>query len=143
MRRKRIVRRTAGVLTVLLVVMTVVSSMVYQAMLPQVRTLRYEGTVGRLLDGYGLWEVLAWVPVSCTFPGSQENTVCLYRVWDRPGQWSSSEYYVEEIEAPVIDRRPDTVLLADGCLSYFETLVCETSLPLSDGETVQWLNPEE
>lgn len=143
MRRKRMVRWAAGILTVLLVVMTVVSGMVYQAMLPQVRTLRYEGTVGRLLDGYGLWEVLAWVPVSCTFPGSQENMVCLYRMRERPGQWSSSEYYVEEIEAPVIDRNGDIVLLPDGYLSYFETLVCETSLPLSGGETVQWLNAGE
>lgn len=106
--------------------MTVVSSMVYQGMLPQVRTLRYEGTVGKLLDGYGLWEVLAWVPISCTFPSGQENTVCLYRLWDRPGPWSNSEYYVEKIEASVIDRREDAVLLADGCLSYFEILVCET-----------------
>ena len=143
MRRKRIVRWAAGILTALLIVMTAVSGSVYEAMMPKVRTLQYEGTVGRLLDGYGLWEILAWVPIECVFPGSQADTVCVYRMCERPGQWNSLENYVERIEAPVVDRNGDIVLLPDGYLFYFETLVCETSLPLSGGETVRWLNAGE
>ena len=42
----------------------------------------------------------------------------------------------------MLDEREDAVLVEDLYLSYYETLVCETSLPLSNGQTVIWLNPE-
>lgn len=140
MRRKQIVRWAAGVLMVTLIALTVISNMVYQSMLPKVRTLNYEATVGELLDGYGLWELIAWVPVECVFPSEQENVVYFYRMCERPGQWSHRENYVEQIQVRIIDRREDAVLVDEKFLSYAETLVCETNLPLSDGEVVSWLN---
>ena len=51
------------------------------------------------------------------------------------------EYYAEAQEVPVLDEREDAVLVEDLYLSYYETLVCETSMPLSNGQTVIWLNP--
>ena len=98
--------------------------------------------IGELLDGYGLWETFAWIPKECVFPGSSEDTVCLYRIWQRAGQFTSMEYYAEAQEVPVLDEREDAVLVEDLYLSYYETLVCETSQPLSNGQTVIWLNPE-
>jgi len=142
MRRKQIVRWVAGGVTVLLLVLTVISNMVYQAMLPKVRTLTYEATVGELLDGYGLWELIAWVPVECAFPSDQENVVYFYRMCERPGLWSQRENYVEQIQARIIDRREDAVLVEEGVLYYAETLVCETNLPLRDGDVVSWSNPD-
>lgn len=143
MKRKRIVRWAAGVLTALLIILTAVSGAVYEALLPKVRTRPYEATVGRLLDGYGLWELLKWVPVECAFPSGRENVVYLYRIRERPGLWSERENYVEQLEMTVLDRNGDIVLVDGAYMDYAETLVCETSLPLSDGETVQWLNPQE
>lgn len=140
MGRKRIVRWVAGVLMLLLIALTGISNRVYRSMLPKVRTRSYEATVGELLDGYGLWELVAWVPVECAFPSERENVVYFYRMCQRPGLWSQREYYVERIEVRIIDRREDAVLVDEGFLSYAETLVCETDLPLKDGEVVCWLN---
>ena len=140
--RKRIIRWLAGVILLALVVCTVVSNSVYQASLPRVRTRVVEQEVGDLLDGYGIWEAFAWIPKECVFPGNSEDTVCLYRIWQRAGQFTSMEYYAEAQEVPVLDEREDAVLVEDLYLSYYETLVCETSLPLSNGQTVIWLNPE-
>ena len=142
MRRKKIVRWIAGITMGLLVVMTGVSYLVYQSMLPNVITYDYTASTGRLLDGYSRWETVPWVPMKCTFPASQEDdTVYLYRIRDRAGQWNSTEYYVERVEVPVVKEGVDMLLLEDGYLGYFETLVCETTLPLHDGEAVNWLNP--
>ena len=140
--RKRIIRWLAGVTLLALVVCTVVSNSVYQASLPRVRTRLVEQEIGELLDGYGLWETFAWIPRECVFPGNSEDTVCLYRIWQRTGQFTSTEYYAEAQEVPVLDEREDAVLVEDLYLNYYETLVCETSLPLSNGQTVIWLNPE-
>ena len=66
--------------------------------------------------------------------------MCLYRIWQRAGQFTSMEYYAEAQEVPVLDEREGAVLVEDLYLSYYETLVCETSMPLSNGQTVIWLN---
>ena len=105
--RKRIIRWLAGVILLALVVCTVVSNSVYQASLPRVRTRVVEQEVGDLLDGYGIWETFAWIPRECVFPGNSEDTVYLYRIWQRTGQFTSTEYYAEAQEVPVLDERED------------------------------------
>lgn len=40
----------------------------------------------------------------------------------------------------MLDRREDAVLVDELYLDFYETLICETDLPLSDGQTVVWLN---
>lgn len=140
--RKRIIRWTAGVILIALLAFTVISNFIYQASLPRVRTRVVEKEIGRLLDGYGLWETLAWVPRECVFPSDKENMVCLYRVGARAGLFTQSEYFADMVETPILDEREDAVLVEDLYLSYYETLVCESSLPLQDGETIVWLNPE-
>lgn len=143
MLRKRIFRCLAAVLLIALIAFTVISNRVYEDSLPRVQTRAVEKEIGRLLDGYGLWETFAWVPRECVFPGSSESTVCVYRVYPRTGLFSPVEYYASAVESPVLDEREDAVLLEDLYLSYYETLICETNQPLSDGQTVVWLNPEE
>lgn len=49
--------------------------------------------------------------------------------------------YAEAVELPVLDEREDAVLVEESYLSFYETLVCETNLPLNNGQTVVWLNP--
>ena len=143
MDRKRIIRWASAAILITLVAFTVISNRVYQDSLPRVRTRMVEQEIGELLDGYGLWETLAWVPKECIFSGSNENTVCLYRVWQRAGQFTSTEDYVVAEEVRVLDEREDAVLVDNLYLDFYETLVCETSLPLSNGETVIWLNGEQ
>ena len=69
--------------------------------------------------------------------------MCLYRINQRAGQFARVEYCVEKIEAPVLEEREDAVLVGDLYLGLTETLVCETNLPLMDGQTVIWLNGDE
>lgn len=140
--RKRIIRWGAGVILIALLALTIISNSVYQASLPRVRTRIVEQEIGELLDGYGLWETFAWIPRECVFPGSSENTVCLYRVWPRAGQFTRTEYYAAAEEVPVLEEREDAVLVDNLYLDFYETLVCETDLPLSHGQTVVWLNEE-
>lgn len=140
--RKRIIPWIAGIVLVALFTFTLISNQVYQNSLPKVRTRIVEQEIGELLDGYGLWETLAWVPRECIFPSESEDKVCVYRIVQRPGQFSSVEYYVEKIEVPILDERDDAVLLDELYLSLTETLVCETNLPLMDGQVVVWLNGE-
>lgn len=141
--RKRIIRWMAGIILIALLVFTGISNSVYEASLPRVRTQVVEKEVGELLDGYGLWETFAWVPRECVFPGSSDNTVCVYRISQRAGQFTPTEYYAAVVESTVLDEREDEVLLNDLYLNYSETLICKSSLPLSNGQTVVWLNPEE
>lgn len=141
--RKRIIRWMAGIILIALLVFTGISNSVYEASLPRVRTQVVEKEVGELLDGYGLWETFAWIPRECVFPGSSGNTVCVYRISQRAGQFTPTEYYAAVVESTVLDERENTVLLNDLYLNYSETLICESSLPLSNGQTVVWLNPEE
>lgn len=143
MLRKRIILCLAAVLLIALIAFTVISNRVYEDSLPKVQTRTVEKEIGRLLDGYGLWETFAWVPRECVFPGSSESTVCVYRIYPRAGLFSPVEYYASAVESPVLDEREDAVLLEDLYLSYYETLICETNQPLSDGQTIVWLNPEE
>lgn len=138
--RKKIIRWASAVIMIALVAFTAISNRVYQDSLPQVRTRMVEQEIGELLDGYGLWETFAWIPRECVFPGSSEDTVCLYRVWTRAGQFTRTEYYAQAVEVPVLDRREDAVLVDELYLDFYETLICETDLPLSDGQTVVWLN---
>lgn len=140
MTRKKIIRWVSAVVLIALVAFTVISNQVYQASLPRVRTRLVEQETGELLDGYGLWETLAWVPKECIFSGNNENMVCVYRIGQRAGQFTSTEYFAQAIESPVLDEREDAVLLEALYLDFYETLICETSLPLSDGEVVCWLN---
>ncbi len=142
MLRKRIIRCLGAVLLAALLAFTVISNRVYEDSLPRVRTRTVEKEIGRLLDGYGLWETFAWVPRECVFPSSSENTVCVYRIGGRIGLFTELEYYADAAELPVLDEREDAVLVEDLYLGYFETLVCESSLPLSNGQTIIWLNPD-
>ena len=138
--RKKIIRWVSAVILIALVAFTAISNRVYQDSLPRVRTRMVEQEIGELLDGYGLWETFAWIPRECVFPGSSEDTVCLYRVWTQAGQFTRTEYYAQAVEVPVLDRREDAVLVDELYLDFYETLICETDLPLSDGQTVVWLN---
>lgn len=142
MLRKRIIRCLAAVLLIVLLAFTGISNWVNEASLPRVQTRTVEKEVGRLLDGYSLWETLAWVPRECVFPGNRENTVCVYRIGRRIGLFTELEYYADEVEIPVLDEREDAVLVEDLYLSYFETLICEANQSLIDGQTVVWLNPD-
>lgn len=142
MLRKKIIRWAAGIVLIALLAFTVISNQVYEAALPKVRTRPVEKEIGRLLDGYGLWETFAWVPRECVFPSDKENMVCLYRVGVRAGLFTRSEYFADVVEAPILDEREDAILVEDLYLSYYETLVCKSNLPLSNGQTVVWLNPE-
>lgn len=142
MLRKRIIRWMAGVILVVLLVLTGVSDAMYQASLPRVRTRMVEPEIGALLDGYGLWENLHWMPPECVFPGNTEGMVNLYRVWQRAGQFDRIEYYVEAQEVTVLDQREDAILVDGSNLSFYETLVCESDQPLQNGQTVVWLNPD-
>lgn len=142
MDRKRIIRCASAVILIALVAFTVISNQVYQDSLPRVRTQMVEQEIGALLDGYGLWETFAWVPNECIFPSNNENMVCVYRIEQRAGQFTSTEYFAQAVESPVLDEREDAVLLEALYLDFYETLICETSLPLSDGQTVIWLNSE-
>lgn len=141
--RKRIIRWGSALILLLLVVSTVISNSVYQASLPRVRTMVVEKEIGDLLDGYGLWETFAWVPNECVFPSSNDNCVCVYRIEQRAGQFSNTECYASAVESPILDQREDAVLLEDLYLNYYETLICESDLPLSDGQTIMWINPKE
>lgn len=138
--RKRMIRWASAVILMALVAFTVISNGVYQDSLPRVRTRMVEQEIGKLLDGYGLWETLAWVPKECIFPSSNENMVCVYRIGQRAGQFTNTEYFAEAVESSILDEREDAVLLEDLYLDFYKTLICETSLPLSDGQTVAWLN---
>ena len=138
--RKRMIRWASAVILMALVAFTVISNGVYQDSLPRVRTRMVEQEIGKLLDGYGLWETLAWVPKECIFPSSNENMVCVYRIGQRAGQFTSTEYFAEAVESSILDEREDAVLLEDLYLDFYKTLICETSLPLSGGQTVAWLN---
>ncbi len=140
--RKRILRWMAGVILITLVALTAISNGVYKASLPRVRTRLVEQEIGGLLDGYGLWETFAWIPKECVFPGSREDMVRVYRIETRAGQFTRVEYYADAVEVRVLDEREDAVLAEDLYLSFYETLVCETSLPLMDGQVVVWLNGE-
>ncbi|MGN1028274.1 MAG: hypothetical protein ACI4P4_17935 [Faecousia sp.] len=140
--RKRILRWMAGVILITLVALTAISNGVYKASLPRVRTRLVEQEIGGLLDGYGLWETFAWIPKECVFPGSSEDVVRVYRIETRAGQFTRVEYYADAVEVRVLDEREDAVLAEDLYLSFYETLVCETSLPLMDGQVVVWLNGE-
>lgn len=140
MDRKRIIRRTSAAILIALAAFTAISNRIYQASLPRVRTRIVEQEVGALLDDRGLWENFAWIPRECVFPGSSQDTVCLYRVWTRAGQFTAEECYAAEIEVPVLDVRDDAVLVDELYLDFYETLICETTLPLSNGQTVVWLN---
>ena len=71
--RKKIIRLASAVILIALVVFTSISNRIYQDSLPRVRTRMVEQEIGSLLDGYGLWETLAWVPKECIFPASNEN----------------------------------------------------------------------
>ena len=142
MDRKRIIRCASAVILIALVAFTVISNQVYQDSLPRVRTQMVEQEIGALLDGYGLWETFAWVPNECIFPSNNENMVCVYRIEQRAGQFTNTEYFAQAVESPVLDEREDAVLLEALYLDFYETLICETSLPLSDGQTVIWLNSE-
>ena len=142
MDRKRIIRCASAAILIALVAFTVISNQVYQDSLPRVRTQMVEQEIGALLDGYGLWETFAWVPNECIFPSNNENMVCVYRIEQRAGQFTSTEYFAQAVESPVLDEREDAVLLEALYLDFYETLICETSLPLSDGQTVIWLNSE-
>ena len=138
--RKKIIRLASAVILIALVVFTSISNRVYQDSLPRVRTRMVEQEIGSLLDGYGLWETLAWVPKECIFHASNENMVCVYRIGQRAGQFASTEYFAQAVESPVLDEREDAVLLEELYLDFYETLICETDLPLRDGQTVMWLN---
>lgn len=142
MDRKRIIRWASAAILIALVAFTAISNRVYQDSLPRVRTQMVEQEIGALLDGYGLWETFAWVPNECIFPSNNENMVCVYRIEQRAGQFTSTEYFAQAVESPVLDEREDAVLLEALYLDFYETLICETSLPLSDGQTVIWLNSE-
>ena len=141
--RKKIIRWMAGLFLIALLAFTVISNSVYQASLPRVRTQVVEQEIGELLDGHGIWELLSWIPKKCVFPGSRENTVCVYRVGLRPGQFASTEYYAEAVELSVVDEREDAILVEGPHLRFRETLVCETDKPLNDGQTLVWLNAEK
>lgn len=141
--RKRIIRWGVGIVLIALVAFTLISNSVYQVSLPRVRTRQVEQETGELLDDCGMWEMFAWIPRECVFPGSSEETVCLYRIWQRPGLFTGTEDCVMEEEVRVLDEREDAVLVENLYLSVSETLVCETNLPLRDGETVKWLNGNE
>ena len=141
---KRIIRWMAGLFLIALLVFTVISNSVYQANLPRVRTQVVEQELGEVLDKEkGILETFAWVPRECVFPGSRADTVCVYRIGQRAGQFAGTEYYAEEVEVPVLDEREDAILVEDLYLGLFETLVCETDNPLSDGQTLVWLNAEK
>lgn len=142
MLRKKIIRWTAGVILVVLLVLTGVSDAVYQASLPRVRTRMVEPEIGELLDGYGLWETLYWLPPGCVFPSDTEGMACVYRVWQRSGQFDRIEYYVDAQEVALLDQREDAILVDGSYLSFYETLVCESDQPLHNGQTVVWLNPD-
>lgn len=141
--RKRIIRWISCLFLLVLLIFTVISNSVYQASLPRVRTRTVEQEVGKLLDGYGLWETFAWIPRDCVFPSGSEDTVRLYRVLQRGGQFTSTEDYVEAEEVLVLDEREDAVLVENYYLGFYEELVCESNLPLKNGETVIYLNSEE
>ena len=143
MDRKRIIRWASAAILIALVAFTVISNQVYQDSLPRVRTRMVEQEIGALLDGYGLWETLAWVPNECIFPSNNENMVCVYRIEQRAGQFTSTEYFAQAVESPVLDEREDAVLLEALYLDFYETLICETNLPVRDGQTVVWLNEGE
>mgnify|MGYP003304281888 FL=1 len=143
MDRKKIIRWASAAILIALVAFTVISNQVYQDSLPRVRTQMVEQEIGSLLDGYGLWETLAWVPKECIFPASNENMVCVYRIEQRAGQFTSTEYFAQAVESPVLDEREDAVLLEALYLDFYETLICETNLPVRDGQTVVWLNEGE
>lgn len=145
MLRKKIIRWVAGAVLLILLACTVISNAVYEASLPRVRTRVVEKEIGELLDGYGLWETMAWIPRECVFPSSDgnENKACVYRIRQRAGQFSSTEYYLEAVELPIEEEREDAVRLDDLLFAYSETLVCETNVPLKDGQVVVWLNLEK
>ena len=113
MDRKRIIRCASAVILIALVAFTVISNQVYQDSLPRVRTQMVEQEIGALLDGYGLWETFAWVPNECIFPSNNENMVCVYRIEQRAGQFTSTEYFAQAVESPVLDEREDAVLLEE------------------------------
>lgn len=140
--RKRVIRWISAIILIILLVSTVISNHIYETSLPRVHTKQFEATIGELLDGYGLWETLAWVPRECIFPCDSEGKVCMYRILKRPGQFSDVEYYVEIIIAPVLEEREDAVLVDNLYLGLTETLICKTDQPLHEGETVNWIMGE-
>lgn len=135
MKRKKIVRWFALIIFVLLIGFTVVSNLVYEALLPRVKICEF--TASMSAEG----EVEYWVPKDCIFSG-ENNTVIMYRVAERSGLFDM-EYYVEQIDGSILEEKDGQIKVRAPAMSTMETLVCYRDKPLTSGETVYWLNPSE
>lgn len=135
MRRKKIVRWLALIIFVLLIGFTIASNLVYEALLPRVKTCEFIASMSA--EG----EVEYWVPKDCVFSG-ENNAVIMYRVAERSGLFDM-EYYVEQIDGSILEEKDGQIKVMAPAMSTMETLVCYRDKPLTSGETVYWLNPPE
>lgn len=136
MKRKKIVRWLALGIFVLLIGFTIASNLVYEALLPRVKTTEF--IAGMSTEG----EIEYWVPEECVFGTEDSQSIVLYRVGERSGLFSM-EYYVEEIDGRILEEKDGQVKIQAPAMSMMETLVCYRDKPLTSGETVYWLNPPE
>lgn len=135
MKRKKIVRWLALIIFVLLIGFTIASNLVYEALLPRVKTCEF--TASMSAEG----EVEYWVPKDCVFSG-QNNAIIMYRVAERSGLFNM-EYYVEQIDGYILEEKDGQIKVRAPAMSTMEMLVCYRDKPLTSGETVYWLNPPE
>ena len=135
MKRKKIVRWLALIIFVLLIGFTIASNLVYEALLPRVKTCEF--TVSMSAEG----EVEYWVPKDCVFSG-QNNAIIMYRVAERSGLFNM-EYYVEQIDGYILEEKDGQIKVRAPAMSTMEMLVCYRDKPLTSGETIYWLNPPE
>ena len=98
MKRKKIVRWLALGIFVLLIGFTIASNLVYEALLPRVKTTEF--IAGMSTEG----EIEYWVPEECVFGTEDSQSIVLYRVGERSGLFSM-EYYVEQIDGQVLEEK--------------------------------------
>lgn len=125
--RQKIIVRTAAVIFGLLAVLTAVSAVMYQVLLPKVETVElrpYPDETGQMQY---------WVPSECL--RAEGGKTVVYEVKERQGAFAK-EYYVEAITVQAAEERTDTVRIEGGLLGYGMELVRRNSRPLTSGDTV-------
>ena len=138
MKRKKVLRWAAAVCGVLLAGFTVLSSYVYNALLPQVEVYSFLARDTLDVDDYsGEY----WVPEGCIFSRDERNNVKLYRVEARDGIFEL-EHYVVEIDGRILREGEGKVEVDAPAMYMEEMLVSASDKPLKSGDTVLVLNPE-
>lgn len=125
--RQKLTARAVAVIFGLLAVLTAVSAVMDQVLLPKVEVIEllpYPDETGQMQY---------WVPSECL--RAEGGKTVVYEVKERQGAFAK-EYYVEAITVQAVEERTDTVRIEGGLLGYGMELVRQSSRPLTGGGTV-------